>query len=329
MSIDLFLRCKRSPRIGEIERVILPLGWVKQQHCSDREERIYRWFHTENYESIRGCWLFIRRAGESDPKFTKLVFHAYSNAGRSHEDYAAQNGVIKALRKAFGGGIYNPQEGKQSYLVNDIPKLSPAEKACGFKYIDFQHNLNRASLALSDISEKLGWDPTLNIGLIRNNTLLPFVVASLESFFKEFFIAYVETHPNVQEKIYEKKSKIEYAELKKLLSGEKTIAQHEADNYTFQNLYSASNAYKTYVGVDIFKVLDRRKKSGTKVRVVRDVIMEMLDLRHRIIHAAHLETSLDRERMLIYISYTRKAGQLFVDAFLSERQFRIDLDEWV
>jgi len=336
MSIDLFLRCKRSPSTKAVEKVVLPLGWEKQEYFPGSKGRSYVWFHRENYESTRGCWLFITKPEETDPKGTKLVFHAYSNAGRSHEDYEAQNGVIKALRKSFGGSIYNPQEGNQSYLVNDIPKLSPSEKACGFTYIDFQHNLNRASMAVSDISEntkkmmELGeWYASLDVGLLRNNTLLPFVVASLESFLKEFFTEYLETHPDVLEKVYEKKSKIEYSELKKLLSGEKSLAQHEADNYTFQNLYSANNAYKNYIDVDIFKILDQRKKVGKKVKVVRNVIVEMLELRHRIIHAAHIEITLDKDKMSTYIAYTRKAGELLVNTFLSEKQFRIDLEEWV
>lgn len=336
MSIDLYLRCKRSPSTKAVEKIIFPLGWEKQEYSPGSRERSYQWFHRENYESTRGCWLFLYKPGEDVPKGTKLVFHAYSNAGRSHEDYEAQNAVIKALRKAFGGSIYNPQEGKQSYLENDIPKLAPSEKACGFTYIGFQHNLNRASMAISDISEQtqkmmnLGeWYATLDVGILRNNTLLPFLIASLESFLKEFFIAYLETHADVQEKIYNKKSKIEYSELKKLLSGEKTLAELEADNYTFQNLYSANNAYKNYIDVDIFMILDKRKKVGNKSRIVRDVVIEMLELRHRIIHAAFIDISLDRIKMESYVAYTRKAGELFADAFLSEKNFRIDLEEYV
>lgn len=336
MSIDLFLRCKKSPTTKAIEKVIFPLGWEKQEYFPCSKARSYLWFHRENYESTRGCWLFLNKPDEDDPKGTKLVFHAYSNAGRSYEDFEAQNNVIKALKKAYGGSIYNPQEGSQSYLFNDLPKLSSAEKACGFTYVDFQYNLNRASMAVSDISKHaikmmgLGdWYGSLDAGVIRNNTLLPFLIASIESFLKEFFIAYLETHPNVQEKIYEKKSKLEYSELKQLLSGEKTLAELEADNYTFQNLYSANNAYENYIDVDIFKVLNKRKRVKNKSRIVRDVIVEILDLRHKIIHAAYIDIGLDRNRMETYIAYARKAGELFVSSFLAEKRFRIDLEEYV
>lgn len=307
MSIDLFLRCKKSPTTKAIEKVIFPLGWEKQEYFPGSKARSYLWFHRENYESTRGCWLFLNKPDEDDPKGTKLVFHAYSNSGRSYEDFEAQNNVIKALKKA-----------------------------CGFTYINFQHNLNRASMAVSDISKhtikmmELGdWYGSLDAGVIRNNTLLPFLVASTESFLKEFFIAYLETYPNVQEKIYEKKSKLEYSELKRLLSGEKTLAELEADNYTFQNLYSANNAYKNYIDVDIFKVLNKRKRVKNKSRIVRDVVIEILDLRHKIIHAAHIDIGLDRNRMETYIAYARKAGELFVSSFLAEKSFRIDLEEYV
>ncbi len=317
MSIDLFLRCKTKPSVKKLEAVIFPLGWKKKDHIHLKGERSYYWFQSENFMSIRGCWLFVRKPDEEDPKGTKVVFHSYSNAARSHEDLEAQNEVIRALRKEFGGSLYDPQANRASYLHNDIPKLSPGEKACGFVYINFQRNLSRA-FEIIDEHE-----------VLRNNVTIPFLIACFESFLKEFFIAYLETHPDVQEKVYEKTSKITYGEVRALLKHEKTLAEVEADNYSFQNLDSANHAYKTYIDIDIYALLNERRRVGKTSRVVREVVQELLELRHEIVHAAHIDQYLDKGRMEIYIGYLRKAGQLFVDKFLVEKDFRIDLEEYV
>ena len=62
---------------------------------------------------------------------------------------------------------------------------------------------------------------------------------------------------------------------------------------------------------DLFKVLGGRKSVKNRRRIVRDVIVEILELRHKIVHRAHIELDLDRERMETYIQYLRKAGELF------------------
>lgn len=336
MSVDLYFRCKAKPTLEKVETVIFPLGWRKQEYFTGYKEPSYLWFHQENYESTRGCWLFVNKPDSGDPKGTRIVFHAYSNAGRSYEDLEAQNQVIRSLRKVFGGSLYNPQEGNSSYLYNDLPRLRPSEKACGFVYINYQQNLGRASLIVADVSEKAKkmkqldeWTITWDKGILKNNTTLPFLVSCLESFLREFFVAYVETHPDIKERIYEKTAKIEYRQLRDLLSGKKTLAELEAENYTFQNLYSAHAAYKAYIGVDIFDILNKRRRVGKTSRIVRDVIQEILELRHKIVHTAFLDIDLNKERMDTYIGYLRKAGQLFVNKFLAEKNFRIDLEEYV
>jgi len=142
VSRDLYLRCKQHITADQIETVILPLGWVRT------EDLCYSWFHTEHHESTRGCWLYVTYDPEDQPRGTKTLFHAYSNAGRSHEDLEAQNGVLRALRKDLGGSLLNPEDGRRTYLLNDVPKLTPSEKACGFTYVVFDQHLGRVSMLI-------------------------------------------------------------------------------------------------------------------------------------------------------------------------------------
>ena len=336
MSLDLYLRSRVRPTEEEIERVILPLGWKRQDHHSKSGTLSYNWFFREEFRSIRGCWLFVEYDPEEAPKDTQVRFHSYSNAGRSYEDLDAQNAVLRTLRKHFGGSLFNPGEGNGSYLVNDIPKLSPAEKGCGMAYVYYQQNLGRATLLVDDLSDRSialsefsDFFLTLDIGILRNNTLIPFLIAALETFLRELFTRYLELRPEIQERIYTARTKLEYSQLKDLLSGEKTLAQLEAEQYTFQNLASANVAYKRYLEIDLMKVLGVRKRWKSRIRNVREVIEEMLELRHKIIHSAYIDISLNREKVEMYVFYLEQAGQLLAERLLNERSFRIDLEQYI
>lgn len=339
MSLDLLLRSKSKPTAEEIESIIVPLGWERAEYGSGKGIS-YRWFHREHYESLRGAWLFIYQGADLDeedlPKGTLTLFHSYSNVGRSYEDLEAQNEVLRALRKAFGGSVFDPQESKCAYLVNNEPRFTPAEKACGLAYFNFQNNVGRASLLIERVGERavrlgelIPAMLTLDSAILRNNTIVPFLVATLEAFLKELFVAYLDMHPSVQERIYEKKSKLEYAQLRQLLSGDRTLAELEADDYVFQNLDSANAAYKRYLDIDIYTVLNTRKQYRKRNLFVRDVIREMLDLRHKIIHTAYIDVTLNEDKVERYLFYLQAAGRLFAQRLLHDKALRIELDEYV
>ena len=330
MSIDLFLRIKQKPNTEKIEEVIFPLGWR-----AGTEKNEYFWFHKENYESTRGVWLFLYTPSDEDPKGTKLVFCVNSKVGRSWEDLNAFNNVIRELRKKFGGSIWNPQTAKQSYEENNIIKLSPLEKACGFCYSHFKDNLSRARLSidkldtrLQSLSEITGFVHTLDSGLIRNNLILVFLIGSLEIFLKDFFINYINCSSEIQEKIFEKR-KIDGVDVKRLISKEITIAEYEAEQFTFQNLQSANKAYREYLGIDLFKVLGQRKKIENKYYVLFDFIQEALKLRHKIVHTTFLEKDLDENKMMLYTKGIELIGKIFINDLLDNKGLRIDLEKFL
>jgi len=336
MSIDLLLRSSKKPSSKQIEEVIKPLGWHREVFVKGYHNPSYRWFQTKNHESTRGCWLFIYAPESTGLDTARTVFHAYSNAGRSYEDLEAQNNVIRALRQKFTGSLENSETGKNSYLPNDITRLSPAEKACGYAYLHFQHNLGRASMSIQDIdkqhiklSKLMPYAFTMHPGVVRNNILLPFLVAILEALLKDFFIAYIDSHPAIQDRIYEKKSKVDYVVLKQLMKNEKTIAQIESSEYSFQNLLSAHTAYRNYIGIDLFQILNRRIKFEKRFYVIRNVLQEMISLRHDVIHGANVHIHLDKNQICLYLNVLERFGASFENIFLKGKNFKFNLERWI
>ncbi|MGH7596216.1 MAG: hypothetical protein ACREOI_07680 [bacterium] len=284
MGIGLFLYSKNSPKTKNIEKIIFPLGFKPVDEPSGRW---YWWFKTDNYESIRGCHLDVMRVNDNQdyPKGTKTVFSSHTSACRSYEDLEIQNRVLRELRNSFGGSIYDPQEDRYGYIKNDIPKLSPAEKRCGLVYSHFEDNLGRAMIATSDLDRRyielrnLGnkdVELTYDKNMITNNFIVVFLVSVFESFLKDLFIAYLEMDREIQNRIFEKKSKIEYITLKELLENKKTLAEIEADSYTFQNLHSANLAYSNYCGINLFQIWNKKKKIGKRFFNILKLLEKLL-----------------------------------------------------
>lgn len=332
----MYLYSKKSATKTAIEEVIYPLGFKPVDESS--KELYYYYFQEENYESVRGVQLSVSKADPKDreiPRGTHTIFMARTAAFRCYEDIEMQNNVIRKLRSVFGGSVYNDDEERYAYVENDVTRLSPAEKRCGFVYLNFHDNIERATWAASELDpnyekrkqldEELS---SLDKGLIVNNLIAVHLVSVLETFLKDLFIAYIEMHPDLQQKIFDRQSKVDYQTLRALLEEEKSLAEVEADYYTFQNLKSANLAYSTFLQINLFEIWDRKKKISKRFYKIRDVIEELLELRHKIVHAAYISPDFDKARINKYVSVVEAAGKRLAEA-LEEKDFRIDLDKYL
>ena len=163
--------------------------------------------------------------------------------------------------------------------------------------------------------------------IVVNNFILPFLVSSLEAFLRRFFAAYVDSHQELSERVFERQGKIEYAELRPILEGAATLADHEAEKWSFQSLAAASKAYETYVGIKLLRVWNKRKKFEGRYYVVRDVLQELIELRHRIVHDAYIDAALKGDETFRYIRFVEHAVQMFANSLEREKGFRIDLEK--
>jgi len=334
MSISLYLYSKESPTKTSIEQIIYPLGFKPVDESSGKLN--YYWFKEENYESVRGVHLDILKAEQKDreiPRGTRTIFMATTYAGRCYEDIEMQNNVIRKLRSVFGGSVYNDDDGRYAYVTNYAPRLSPAEKRCGFVYSRFNNNIIKAKMAASDLDPhyfaRKQFDEdlaSLDRGLVTNNLVAVFLVSIFETFLKDLFISYIETHPNLQEKIFDRTSKLDFQTLKVLLAREKSIVEVEADYYNFQNIPSANAAYSAFLQINLFQLWRRKKKIGGKFYRIIELIEELIELRHNIIHKAYLKPEFDKAEVNKYLKAVESSSELITDA-LEKKGFRIDLEK--
>jgi len=332
MSFDLYLYCKKIIRKKKIDKVLKDLGF------KFIKEGLYSWFVKKNLTSFKGCRLSYNKADHDYyvPRGTKIIFTSTTSAARSHEDFEMQIKVIKTLKKEFGGSAYDPQEGRYAYPINTIPKLSYREKLCGMSFLNFIDNIHTAHSLSSKIPKKgkmrkseYLYRYSSNTSILINNLVIVYLVAIFEAFLKDFFIKYVETSQKAKEKIYQRTNKLEFKEIKDLLEGSISLTQFLTSKYTFQNLNSANAAYYDYVDVKLLDIWNRRKKYKNKFFIVREVLEELIQKRHEIVHEYKLDYMMNKQKLDFFIIMMDKAADLFDNYFLNKRKIRLNLEIFV
>ena len=338
MSVELFLYSKQNPSKREIEKVIGPLGFSESELTKPPFRR-YFWFEARDLASIRGCHLTWCRVSDTRQwpgagRDTKTVFITKTYLGRSFEDIEMQNRAISELRKVFGGTLYNDWTGTRGYVVSEVLRQSYAEKRCGFVLFDAMLSLERVRSLPDDpdateasVQQTLG-ELGLKIvprAVLVNNCTIPFLVAIFEDFLRRLFVAFVETQPGAQEAIYERQGKIEYSVLRELLEGRRTLAEHEAQNYSFQNIAAASAAYERFLGINLHHTWSVAYEHGGRTEVVKDVLAEAIELRHKIVHGGFVDDSLDQAATRRLIAFAERGIHLVEETLEKDKGLHIEL----
>jgi len=330
MSVQLEILIGEHIDRRDIEDIISSLGFNKKEQY----ENEYLWYN-DDFVSTRGCWFSfgydVVVSYEKEDRVVKTVCSTSTNAGRSYDDFQIQIDTIKKIEEAFGGIIYT--DGELGYFENNLPKLTRTEIACGYAYLTFERNLAMAEQLIEEIDSRvlkykeLGIPPIFEKNFLRNNTLVPFLVSIMESFLKTFLHNYIRTNQDAENLIFKKKDKLPYSIVRELLDKEKTIIEIEMDNYSFQNFNSANKAYIHFIQIDLFKeILSTKVVVDGQERSMVTILSELLEKRHRLIHEAELDYSLNKSQMEKYFNCLVLLKDTFKEVFKEKRKMRIDLE---
>lgn len=327
--LHLYLTMEETTNFQEVEKILIELGFKQQFN----NFHWYKWF--DKYQSTMGCEFSVDTKKSDDingNNIHKFYFKASTYLGRSYADLEMQNKVISKIQQKFGGVLCDEDGLPTSFIENTLPLLTSTEIICDMEYTKFINNLARFNRLIEEVDEGIVEDyqsikdPGLkelltsslshNESLLRNNTLVPFAVATLEDFLKNFLAKNLETNETARDIIFQNDRKIKYSEIKEILSQEKSLVDMEMNFYNFQNLESTNNAYKKFFDFDIFKEV-----LGTEIRIesekvtVLSVISELIDIRHKIIHEANLDYTLGKQKMNRYYISLQFFGDEFMNKF--------------
>jgi len=112
--------------------------------------------------------------------------------------------------------------------------------------------------------------------------------------------------------------KVDFSVLLDVSKNDRTLESIIAENYTFQNLIQLNKAYKDWLGIDVRKILYKKKRIGSSVRFLENRISEIIQYRHSIIHHFAIDRSLTKEGYIHILEAIEKAMNEFV-AYIEEK----------
>jgi hypothetical protein len=160
--------------------------------------------------------------------------------------------------------------------------------------------------------EKAGLSDLARVDPVRVlfNALLPFAVASLEGFFSQAFVILIRHDKAAREHFGRQTRKVEFEEALAVSRGERTLEEVVASWYSFQNIASLQKAFSEWLGLDFRKIL--RDASAAGDQPLDEVLAEIIQRRHRIIHQLDLDFDVRRD----HVAATMRSANAIIDAFV-------------
>jgi hypothetical protein len=294
----------QDTRLEEVREFVLLLGYARTGVLKSESERYeeYWWFDATDYRSWSGVELSIRR-NESG----RVCVLTRSVVARSYYDLIHQNNTISILRKRFGGE-FETDEGRRRYLRPSAgPPEAPAS-GCHLAFERFGGNLIKAMVChearhfpnqpsrsrkglpsgLAKLLDEI--DPRT----LANNTLVPFLVAVLEDYFKSTFVALLRY--SARKEAFLKNVRLQGDQLVAVSDCKATVEEQVAETLPFQRLPAICRHFTVLdPKLDIAGAL--RKPYRRRTQSLFDSIDSLVLSRHEFIHRAILDLTMTDERI--------------------------------
>ena len=284
--------------MSDVREHIRLLGYAKTGVTNSEEYgrfEEYFYFDSKDYRCWTGVQLAIQIAGKP------LVVSTRTSIARSFYDLQQQNRTIHQLKKRFGGS-FQTDEGKGRYLRPRSGPPTPAASGCHIAFQRFGGNLIKAMMYLDartfpkqfqgksdELFTQMGMSPRL----LSNNMLLPFIVASLEDYFKSTFIALLRYSSRKQS--FFKNVRLQGDHLAAISDG-KSVEEQVAETLPFQRISALTRHFEALdPKLDLGSAL--RKPYRRRLQSLYELIEWVVVTRHNFIHRAQLDLTLTDKRM--------------------------------
>jgi hypothetical protein len=329
MSTEIILHPRNATK-DQLRKLLVSHGYIKCEHLWEwpKGSLNFFWFENKDFKSTDGVEATIYPASEELQKklgFCPWALHTRTRASASRYDKEKQNETIRSARKHFGGKFYNDWHGYNRYTpLWEDPRL-PEGRGIFFAYKRIKNRLDAIRPLLPDQkplpdNEKIAdlvrlTDPTR----ILYNALIPFAVSAIEHFFSQTFQILLHYDNGAQKKLKEQSRKIEISNVVSVVRGERQLEAIISDWYSFQNLSSINAAYRDWFGIDVLKILRRRRKIGKRIALLEQRLNQLIEFRHGVIHHFAFDYRLGRDEFLDFLTSVDTIVETFVDYLEKER----------
>jgi len=262
----------------------------------EHDYELYHYFKDQDYKFYSGVYaeiydeedFFIMRL------WTDLVNHSYYDV-----DY--QNYTIELFEKYFDAIVKESDPYywcDPNFEYNGL-KREKAESGCFLAYQRFKANMGKLNTYVytkqfskypptTDIRANLAHHPEI----ISNNLVVPYIISSLESYFRETFLALFKYSSN-KKSFFKKYSNKYVDELELVSEGSVDIDRALVRYMTFQNISAIDDNFKILNKEIKFKNLLHSNKSNGITLI--SGLERLLNLRHEIIHRSNFFAKYDRK----------------------------------
>lgn len=339
MGRDLTLYPKKATRT-ELKGYLEGLGFKKCKHFWEWPKGTlnYSWFDYEDFRSIDGVSADVYPVSGEELEVTgnEWALHVRNLYSASWHDVRMLNDVLRGARKRFGGTIRGDY-GTNSYAPLWEDDSTPISRGISATYSHVQRELSAVRFALPGSSAKfpepsgekiddfIEFTKTLDPSRVLYNGLVPFAVAMFEYFFSQAFQVLIKYDQFALDKRESHRQKLDFDTLIEVERKEETVEGVIARNYTFQNIDQLNKAYKDWLGIDVRKILYKKKKIGNSVTFLENRISDIIQYRHGIVHHFAIDRSLTQQGYIYILEAIEKAIAEFI-AFIERRyDFKVDV----
>jgi hypothetical protein len=307
MSVEITLYPKTGSK-AEIRRLVDSLGAKGTTHLWDWPQGSlhFHWYDSTDFKSADGVEITIYPLTPDEQvarRSAAVALHTRTRIAASSFDREQQNLIIRTARRSFGGWFYNDWHGTNRYTPVEADIRTPQGRgiALAYEFVTTQVRSVRATLPAPSkgfpTEGKLATLARLDPTRVLYNALVPFVVATLEHFFSETFKILVRYDDKAQKKLAEQNRRVDIKDLLAVAGGSKRVEDIVAEGYSFQSLDSIHAAFKDWLGIDIRRLLRRRRKIAGRIAFLDEAWERLIDRRHDLVHRFEIDRGLSREQI--------------------------------
>jgi hypothetical protein len=303
VSLEIILHPKAASR-DNIARRLRDLGYRPTKHLWDwhKDSLNFHWFEHTDYLSYDGVEATIYKASSDKHQLgaCEWALHTHTRSSASPADKDHQDETIRSARAKFGGNFYNDWHGRNRYTRREPDGRDAVSRGIYISYEIICQHIRDVRYAtppptgdFAKLAELAVIDPTR----VLYNALVPFALASLESFFSSCFKILLRYDTKAQEKLRQQSRKVDFEDVIAVKNGARTVEDIVADRYSFQNIASIDRAFSEWFGIDFWAIIRKRKKLGNKIALLEDRLNCIIDFRHGIIHRMEVDRRLAKSQV--------------------------------
>ena len=103
------------------------------------------------------------------------------------------------------------------------------------------------------------------------------------------------------------------SDLLSVQSRTKTVEDIVADRYSFQSINSIHAAFSDWLDIDIWKILRRRRRMGTRLPHLESQIRQLINTRHDVVHRFSMDPRFRKEGIQEVLDLVLLVIDTFVD----------------